>query len=82
MSPVREGPVTDEIARRRQIEDTFWRTSPEERPESDAIRNIVNKAQDASILLDILEIYRDRFQGAISWRSTAIASREPRAFWR
>lgn len=66
MSTVRGCPVTDEIARRRQIEDTFWRTSPEECPESDSIYNIVNKTQDASILLDILEIYRDRLQGAES----------------
>jgi SAM-dependent methyltransferase len=56
--------VSKEVDRRRQIEDTFWRTSPVERPESDSIDNIVNKLEDAAILLDILRFYSDRFQSA------------------
>ncbi len=53
-----------EIARRRAIECELWRSSPSERPDSNSLHNIVNKAQDAAILLDLIERFRGRFERA------------------
>ncbi|MDQ6745234.1 MAG: class I SAM-dependent methyltransferase [Actinomycetota bacterium] len=60
VAPIGEG----EIARRRAIELELWRSSPSERPESNSLHNIVNKAQDAAILLDLIERFRGRFERA------------------
>ena len=55
-----------DLRRRRELEEGFWRTSPDERPESDSIWNIVNKAQEAAVFLELVERYRPHFAGASS----------------
>ena len=55
-----------DVNRRRELEDEFWRTSPEERPESDSLENVVNKAQDAAVLLGLLRLYENVFREARS----------------
>lgn len=47
---------------RREIE--FWRDSPHERPESTSVENLVNKAGDAGILIDLLQVYQNDFARA------------------
>jgi len=49
------------LDRRRRIEIEFWRDSPTERPESNAVENVVNKAGDAAIFLDCLRQYGPLF---------------------
>jgi len=56
--------VEDDVARRREIEDEFWRTSEDERPESSSVRNLVNKAEEAAIFLEILDLHRADFERA------------------
>ena len=63
--------------RRRAAEDEFWRTSETERPESDSLENIVNKAQDAAILLEILALYRGPFvssRGRLAWSAESTST--------
>ena len=50
-----------ELERRQRIEIEFWRDSRTERPESDAVENIVNKAADAAIFLELVDRFRDVF---------------------
>jgi len=54
----------DDVLRRRELEDDYWRTSEHERPESNSVHNIVNKAGEAAIFLEILELYRADFARA------------------
>ncbi len=78
----------DDIGRRRELEDAFWRTSEHERPDSDSVYNIVNKAGEAAIFLDILDSYRASFEQADTilelgagqgWASCLVKSLFPRA---
>lgn len=71
---------------RREIE--YWRDSPRERPESDSVENIVNKASEAAILLDLLEVYRADFGragdilelgGGQGWASCIVKRQYPNA---
>jgi SAM-dependent methyltransferase len=55
-----------EVRRRRELEEAFWRTSPDERPEADSLWNLVNKAQEAAVFLELVERYREVFAGARS----------------
>jgi hypothetical protein len=56
---------------RREIE--FWRDSVLERPDSDSIENLVNKANDAGILLDLLHRYeRDFPEPTMYWSLAAV----------
>jgi SAM-dependent methyltransferase len=55
---------SEDVTSRRELEDAFWRTAEHERPDSDSVYNIVNKAGEAAIFLDILESYRPSFQEA------------------
>ena len=47
------------IDEKQKIEVNYWRDSADESPDSNSIYNIVNKAGDAQVLLDVLERYRD-----------------------
>jgi SAM-dependent methyltransferase len=71
---------------RREIE--YWRDSPRERPESTSIENLVNKASDAGILLDLLQIYDEDFTrahdvlelgGGQGWASCIVKKKYPSA---
>jgi SAM-dependent methyltransferase len=53
-----------DVARRRALESEFWRTSPTEAPGSTSIENIVNKAQEAATLLDVLYPFGHYFEQA------------------
>ena len=57
-----------ELERRQQIEIEFWRDSSTERPESDAVENIVNKAGDAAIFVELV----DRFKHVFARASTIV----------
>jgi len=52
------------LDRRQQVEIDFWRDSPIERPESDAVENIVMKATEAGVFLDVLRRYAALFARA------------------
>jgi SAM-dependent methyltransferase len=54
----------DDVTRRRELEDAYWRTSEHESPESNSVYNIVNKAGEAAIFLEILELHRADFERA------------------
>jgi SAM-dependent methyltransferase len=78
----------DELTRLRELEDAYWRTSEHERPESNSVCNIVNKAGEAAIFLEILELYRTDFElaGTIlelgagqGWASCLVKSFFPQA---
>lgn len=56
--------VDVEVARRRELEERFWRTSEIERPEVDSIENVLIKMQDAEVLFHLLECYRPLFAQA------------------
>ena len=56
--------VDADIARRRRLEDEYWRDSPTESPGADSIHNIVNKSREAGIFLDLLESRRRYFERA------------------
>jgi ubiquinone/menaquinone biosynthesis C-methylase UbiE len=47
-----------------QIEIDYWKNSPTEKPESNALDNIVNKITDAPALLDCLRQYADVFSNS------------------
>ena len=49
-----------DIASRRSIEIDFWRTSPDESPEADSLRNVVNKAAEAEVFLACIDRHRGR----------------------
>jgi SAM-dependent methyltransferase len=59
----------DDIDRRHELELELWRTSPMERPEADSptheVANIVNKAQDAGIMYDLIERFEDDFRACV-----------------
>jgi len=80
--------MPDELARRQAVEIDFWRTSATERPGSDAVENIVNKAADAAVFLDLLTRYGHVFGGAArimelgggqGWASCLVKRRHPSA---
>jgi SAM-dependent methyltransferase len=48
------------LAEKQKIEIEFWRDSSDESPGANSLRNIVNKAGDAEVLLDCLERHRSR----------------------
>jgi SAM-dependent methyltransferase len=48
-----------ELEERQRLETAFWRDSEHESPESDSVRNLVNKLSDAEVLLECLDRYRD-----------------------
>jgi SAM-dependent methyltransferase len=56
-------PLSD-VPRRRELEERFWRTSDLERPGADSLENVINKMQDAAILLALIERYRPLFARA------------------
>lgn len=71
---------------RREIE--YWRDSPHERPESISIENLVNKASEAGILLDLLQLYDEDFArardvlelgGGQGWASCIVKKKYPSA---
>jgi ubiquinone/menaquinone biosynthesis C-methylase UbiE len=53
-----------EVERRRALEHEFWRTSPTESPDSTSIENVINKARDAAVLLDLRHRFRPYFEQA------------------
>jgi SAM-dependent methyltransferase len=71
---------------RREIE--FWRDAPHECPESTSVENLVNKAGDAGILLDLLQIHHEDFArardilelgGGQGWASCIVKKKYPSA---
>jgi methylase of polypeptide subunit release factors len=56
----------EELERRQQREIDFWRNSHAERPGSNSIENIINKARDAEVFLELVERYRQVFSRARS----------------
>jgi SAM-dependent methyltransferase len=52
------------LAERQSAEVEFWRVSPTEGPGSDLLENFLKKSGDAHLLLDLIQVYRDRFQEA------------------
>jgi SAM-dependent methyltransferase len=79
--------LSDLHARQRR-EIAFWRDSPHERPDSMSIENLVNKAGDAGILLDLLQVYQEDFArardvlelgGGQGWASCIVKKRYPSA---
>jgi ubiquinone/menaquinone biosynthesis C-methylase UbiE len=60
-TPSLHRPPAPELERRQRIEIEFWRESHTERPESNAVENIVNKAADAAIFLELVDRFRDVF---------------------
>jgi SAM-dependent methyltransferase len=57
--------VTDhEVERRRALENEFWRTSPTESPGSTSVENVINKAEEAAIFLDIVRLFHRYFEQA------------------
>lgn len=52
------------LRQRQQIEIDFWRTSPTERPEANAIEILIGKMGDAEILLDLVQRYHPLLAGA------------------
>jgi SAM-dependent methyltransferase len=76
------------LSERQRIEKEFWRDSPTERPESDALENIVGKMADAEVFLDLVERYRPLFAragsvlelgGGQGWASCAVKRLVPAA---
>lgn len=53
-------PVRDQVA----IEQKFWSTDPNERPGSDTLDNLLNKAQDAAIFFDLVRQFDTEFRSA------------------
>jgi SAM-dependent methyltransferase len=53
-----------EVERRRALEAELWRTSETERPDADALENVLNKAEDAAILFELVQRYHSLFAGA------------------
>ena len=77
-----------DVQRRRALEEEFWRTSPTESPGSTAVENIVNKAQEAAIFLDIVRLHRPCFErsetilelgGGQGWASCLVKRLFPQA---
>src|SRR5690349_375632 len=52
---------SNELATQQRREIEFWRDSVLESPASDSVENLVNKASDAGILLDLLHRYEEDF---------------------
>lgn len=46
------------IESKQKIEIDFWRNSPDESPQSDSIRNLINKISDAGVLIACLDRHR------------------------
>jgi SAM-dependent methyltransferase len=78
----------EELERRQQREIDFWRHSDTERPGSNSVENIINKAGDAEVFLDLMERYRRVFSSAGSilelgggqgWAACLLKRRFPQA---
>lgn len=52
------------LSEKEKQEIDFWKASEQERPESDSVENIVDKAADAAIFIDCLNLNNHVFQGA------------------
>lgn len=77
------------LEERQRIEVEFWKNSPTERPESESIENIINKASDAEVFIDCLKRYEDYFRRASTilelgagqgWASCIVKRLFPEAF--
>ena len=81
-------PVADVVASQVTHERTFWENDPFERPGSDTVENLVNKAVDAAIFDAIISGYGSQFAGARrilelgggqGWASCLVKRRYPAA---
>jgi|tagenome__1003787_1003787.scaffolds.fasta_scaffold20957281_2 SAM-dependent methyltransferase len=79
---------SNELSAQQRREIAFWRDSLLEGPGSDSIENVVNKASDAGILLDLLHRYEKDFARAHDvlelgsgqgWASCIVKKKFPRA---
>jgi SAM-dependent methyltransferase len=55
-----------DLVERQSVERDFWRRSAAEGPDSDPLDNFLQKAGDARLLLDLVQIYQPIFEGAQS----------------
>ena len=78
----------DDLTRRHELELELWRTSPDERPESDSLANVFNKMQDALIMWELIGRYDADFAaagdvlelgGGQGWASCLVKRIYPRA---
>jgi ubiquinone/menaquinone biosynthesis C-methylase UbiE len=56
--------LTPPVAQQIQLETEFWDTDPFERPGSDSLENVLNKAVEAAIFSDIVMQFRPQFSAA------------------
>ena len=77
-----------DLVERQSVERDFWRHSAAEGADSDPLDNFLQKAADARLLLDLLQLYRPIFEGAESilelgagqgWGACIVKRRFPRA---
>ena len=54
----------DDLLARQRCEINFWRDSPHERPQSQSLESVINKAAEAAILLHLLQVYQTDFDRA------------------
>jgi hypothetical protein len=80
--------VNSELRRRHEAELAFWRQSPHEGPGSDSVVQIVHKAVEAAVLVDVLERYQPDFAracdilelgGGQGWASCIVKRQFPNA---
>jgi SAM-dependent methyltransferase len=80
--------TADELERRQRVEIEFWKNSETERPGSGSIENIVNKAGDAAVFLDLIARFDTVFRTAGTivelgagqgWASCLVKRRFPNA---
>jgi SAM-dependent methyltransferase len=55
-----------DLVERQSVERDFWRHSVAEGPDSDLLENFLQKAGDARLLLDLIQVYRPIFERAQS----------------
>ena len=55
-----------DLPERQRVERDFWRHSAAEGPDSDLLDNFLQKAGDARLLLDLIQVYRPIFESAQS----------------
>lgn len=53
-----------DLREKENIEVCFWRDAVQERPESDSVENIIDKAGDAAIFIDCLSRHEDAFRNS------------------
>jgi len=53
-----------DILQREQIEIEFWKNSPIERPESEAVENLISKFCEARIFLEKIQYHQHHFESA------------------